>query len=52
VVADGIAAGQQKATPADFTPPAPEQEEAAPEGDPEPVSPGEEPVAEEVTTNG
>jgi small subunit ribosomal protein S2 len=56
VVADGIAAGQQKATPADFTP-APQQpegaaEETAPEGDYEQVSPGEEPVAEEVTTNG
>jgi small subunit ribosomal protein S2 len=52
VVADGIAAGQQKATPADFTPPPP-----APE--PEPVPSGtegqaaaEEQVPEEVTTNG
>jgi small subunit ribosomal protein S2 len=57
VVADGIAAGQQKATPADFTP-APQAEETVPEGDYEQVSPGEEPVAEEpaapqeVTTNG
>jgi small subunit ribosomal protein S2 len=51
VVADGIAAGQQKATPADFTPPA-QEEETVPEGDYEQVSPGEEPVAEEVTTNG
>jgi small subunit ribosomal protein S2 len=55
VVADGIAAGQQKATPADFTPPAKEQEqqrqqqetETVPEGDYEQVSPGEEPVAEQ-----
>jgi small subunit ribosomal protein S2 len=58
VVADGIAAGQQKATPADFARPAqpepePEPEaEPVPEGDYEQVSPGEEPVAEEVTTNG
>jgi small subunit ribosomal protein S2 len=53
VVADGIAAGQQKATPADFTP-APEEakEETVAEGDYEQVSPGEEPVAEELTTNG
>jgi small subunit ribosomal protein S2 len=57
VVADGIAAGQQKATPADFRPaatngePAAEQTEteaeSVPEGDYEQVSPGEEPVAEE-----
>jgi small subunit ribosomal protein S2 len=48
VVADGIAAGQQKATPADFTPPAKEPEtETVPEGDYEQVSPGEEPIAEE-----
>jgi small subunit ribosomal protein S2 len=57
IVADGIAAGQQKATPADFTPaatngePAAEETEAeaesVPEGDYEQVSPGEEPVAEE-----
>ena len=54
VVADGIAAGQQKATPADFTPaaangaPAAEETEpeSVPEGDYEQVSPGEEPVAE------
>jgi small subunit ribosomal protein S2 len=58
VVADGIAAGQQKATPADFTPPPAQQPEPkpeaepVPEGDHEQVSPGEEPVAEEVTTNG
>jgi len=63
VVADGIAAGQQKATPADFTPPerngAPAQEaqeaqeaQTVPEGDYEQVSPGEEPVAEEVKTDG
>jgi small subunit ribosomal protein S2 len=52
VVADGIAAGQQKATPADFEP-APDAgaAETVPEGDYEQVSPGEEPVAE-VTTNG
>src|SRR5438309_9336026 len=54
VIADGIAAGQQKATPADFAPPstdgapAAEQEEpTVPEGDYEQVSPGEEPIAEE-----
>ena len=52
VVADGIAAGQQKVTPADFTPPAEtngaaaHEEETVPEGDYEQVSPGEEPVAE------
>jgi small subunit ribosomal protein S2 len=56
VVADGIAAGQQKATPADFTPaangaPATEEETVA-EGDYEQVSPGEEPVAEEVKADG
>jgi small subunit ribosomal protein S2 len=60
VVADGIAAGQQKATPADFTPPerngaaaeeAPEAQ-TVPEGDYEQVSPGEEPAAEEVKTDG
>jgi small subunit ribosomal protein S2 len=55
VIADGIATGQQKATPADFAKgsngaPAkeatePPSEETAPEGDPE-VSPTEEPVAE------
>src|SRR5690348_17630998 len=44
VVADGIAAGQQKATPADFTPAPPEpKEETVAEGDYEQVSPGEEP---------
>jgi small subunit ribosomal protein S2 len=54
VIADGIAAGQQKATPADFTPaetngaPAAEAEETVAEGDYEQVSPGEEPVAEEA----
>jgi small subunit ribosomal protein S2 len=62
VIADGIAAGQQKATPADFTPPAasngaPAAEETVPEGDYEQVSPGEEqvaeaPAAEEVKTDG
>jgi small subunit ribosomal protein S2 len=51
VLADGIAAGQQKATPADFTPAAasngaPAEEATVPEGDYEQVSPGEEPVAE------
>jgi small subunit ribosomal protein S2 len=51
VIADGIAAGQQKATPADFTPAkngASTEEQAAPgpEGDAEQVSPEEEPVAE------
>jgi len=51
VVADGIAAGQQKATPADFTPAATNgaaAEETVPEGDYEQVSAGEEPVAEEA----
>ncbi len=60
VVADGIAAGQQKATPADFTPPAATngapapaaEEETVPEGDYEQVSPGEEPVAEEAKADG
>jgi small subunit ribosomal protein S2 len=51
VIADGIAAGQQKATPADFRRPAeqPRAEEETPsvsEGDYEVVSPGEERVAE------
>ena len=51
VLADGIAAGQQKATPADFTPAAasngaPADEQTVPEGDYEQVSPGEEPIAE------
>src|SRR5512132_661180 len=56
VVADGIAAGQQKATPADFTPAAsngaPAEEETVPEGDYEQVPPGEESVAEEAKTDG
>jgi small subunit ribosomal protein S2 len=50
VIADGIAAGQQKATPADFAPAkngvSPEEEATVPEGDYEQVSPKEEPVAE------
>jgi small subunit ribosomal protein S2 len=57
VIADGIAAGQQKATPADFARPAETAPAAAepaaetpqatvPEGDYEQVSPGEESVAE------
>ena len=47
VIADGIAAGQQKATPADFAaaPAAAEEQPTVPEGDYEQVSPGEEPVA-------
>jgi small subunit ribosomal protein S2 len=53
VVADGIAAGQTKATPADFTraesngaaQPAAEETPTVPEGDYEQVSPGEEHVA-------
>jgi small subunit ribosomal protein S2 len=51
VIADGIAAGQQKATPADFERRAPEAEPepSVPEGDYEQVSPGEEPVAESTT---
>ena len=56
VIADGIAAGQQKATPADFTPPAsngaPKEEETVAEGDDGQASPGEEPVAEEVKADG
>jgi small subunit ribosomal protein S2 len=51
VIADGIAAGQQKATPADFQQrapePAAEEEPTIPEGDYEQVSPGEEQVAEQ-----
>ena len=52
VVADGIAAGQQKATTGDFTrnggaKPAAEEAPTLPEGDYEQVSPGEEPVAPE-----
>jgi len=50
VIADGIAAGQQKATPADFTPgkngAPPEEQTTVPEGDSEQASPQEEPVAE------
>ena len=49
VITDGIAAGQQKATPADFTRREPEpvtEEPTVPEGDYEQVSPGEELVAE------
>ena len=49
VIADGIAAGQQKATPSDFERPANEKKETVPEGDYEQVSPGEEPVAEPAT---
>jgi len=51
VIADGIAAGQQKATPADFQQREPEPVEEAPtvpEGDYEQVSPGDERVAEEA----
>src|SRR3954470_21088069 len=55
VLADGIAAGQQKATPEDFAPAAasngaPAEEPTVPEGDYEQVSPGEEPVAEPPVT--
>jgi small subunit ribosomal protein S2 len=49
VIADGIAAGQQKATPADFTPAkngAPPEEQAIPEGDSEQAASQEEPAAE------
>ena len=53
VIADGIAAGQQKASPGDFQraaptngAPAAEEEPTVPEGDYEQVSPGEELVAE------
>jgi small subunit ribosomal protein S2 len=52
-IADGVAAGQQKATPADFAPAATNgaasaeaEEQTVPEGDYEQVSKGEEPVAE------
>src|SRR5438309_9518803 len=53
-IADGIAAGQTKASVRDFTPPkaengdapAAQEVETVPEGDYEQVSPGEEPVAE------
>ena len=64
-IADGIAAGQQKATPADFTPPpeasngaASAEEPATPEGESEGEPAQEEPVAanepaaEEVRTDG
>ena len=54
VIAEGIEAGRQRATPRDFQPAAPEKPEppegeapTTPEGDYEQVSPGEEPVAEE-----
>src|SRR5262249_8714417 len=50
VITDGIAAGQQKATPADFQQREPEpaaaEQPTIPEGDYEQVSPGEELVAE------
>ncbi len=57
VIADGIAAGQQKATPADFAPAAANgaptaEEPTVPEGDYEQVAPGEEPVAEEPAAEG
>jgi small subunit ribosomal protein S2 len=52
VVADGIATGQQKATPADFTPPPAPEPEPTPEGEQEQASESEQPAAEEVTTNG
>jgi small subunit ribosomal protein S2 len=62
VVADGIEAGQHKATEADFArraerdappaPPAQAEQATVPEGDHEQVSTGEEQVAEEVRTNG
>jgi len=52
VIADGLAAGQQKATAADFTAREPEQQQqeepTIPEGDYEQVSPGEELVAEQA----
>jgi small subunit ribosomal protein S2 len=60
VIAEGIEAGKQKATEADFArraekdapAPAAQQEETVAEGDYEQVSQGEEQVAEEVPTNG
>jgi small subunit ribosomal protein S2 len=60
VIADGIAAGQQKATPADFAKPEIQEEEAepaptVPEGDYEQVAPGEEPAVatpQEVRADG
>jgi small subunit ribosomal protein S2 len=55
VVADGIEAGQQKATPADFarnglSRPAAPAEPTVPEGDHEQVSPGDEPVSPQAET--
>ena len=50
VIADGIADGQQKATPSDFERPAKEEQPTVPEGDYEQVSPGEEPVGEATAT--
>jgi small subunit ribosomal protein S2 len=59
VVADGIEAGQHKATEADFArrtereaPQAQPEQTTVPEGDDEQVSAGEEQVAEEVPSNG
>jgi ribosomal protein S2 len=56
VIADGIAAGKTGVTEQELTQerapepqPEPEAVETVPEGDYEQVSPGEEPVAEEVT---
>jgi small subunit ribosomal protein S2 len=52
VIADGIAAGQQKATPADFAtakngaPPPAEEQSSVPLGDFEQVSPAEEPLGD------
>jgi hypothetical protein len=46
VIADGIAAGQQKATPADFTPAKNGAPPEAPASADEQVVPKEEPVAE------
>jgi small subunit ribosomal protein S2 len=60
VIGDGIEAGQQKATEADFArraeraaaPARAEEEATVPEGDQEQVSTGEEQLAEEVPSNG
>jgi small subunit ribosomal protein S2 len=56
VIADGIAAGQQKATPADFArspeAKAPPVEETAPEGDNEQASPAEEAAEPPVRDSG
>jgi small subunit ribosomal protein S2 len=65
VIADGIAAGQQKATPADFARPAtngaaeateeeaqPAAETTVPEGEDEQVAPKEEPTGEEAKSDG